>query len=268
MLVKCDFTFMEPTPFAMTQGVVTSGAGPQSPLIVMQNGMLPQMTGVPYPLVGVAPSVTPFFQANYPATGLHVGEMQTTLLRGSRSPQNPEPILPKRFPSIDAYTATEVKTPKVIVSPTNLEVIHEHRLIVPEKPKVEPVKVEVAAAPPPTAIKKADDEQVEDEGPKNVAVTHPRVEEEITQQVSNAKPAVVQKEVLPDNVDDSEDFLDAWRKLGAFLHKKIKSPPKVSGITTTSPEIVSSDSEESSTDSNSNAVSQATTDAEGGSDDP
>ena len=186
----------------MAQGFISNGAGPQSPFIGMQNGIIPQMTGVTFPVMGAAPIATPVFQMGYPTTDLHVGQFQTTLLRGSRSPKSPEPLLPKRLPALDSFTASHGTSPNVIVNPTNLEVIHHHRLVVPDTPKVQPAVVDAVPSSNSPAV--SDEEAVVEQ------VTHEEERHTLPAPLPLKKdttpPAVVvTQEKKPANMDDSDD---------------------------------------------------------------
>lgn len=127
------FQIDQAAPYPMTQGYVVGNPVQPAPVILMQNPMVPPMTGIGFSPTNGLMLGAPFVGSSSPVSGVHFGQLQTTtLLRGSRPAHPPEPILPKKLPPLDSYElAGTSKMPNIIVSPTNLEVIHHHRFTIP-----------------------------------------------------------------------------------------------------------------------------------------
>jgi hypothetical protein len=145
------FQASEAMPYSTAQSFVVGSPGQPSPVLFMPNPIISSMGGVVIPSPNSFGLGQPFFQPIPSASGMHVGQIQTTtLLRGSRPAQPPEPILPRKLPPLESYESSgSTKAASYIVSPTNLEIIHHHRFTIPEPPppvkaskpaQVEPVK--------------------------------------------------------------------------------------------------------------------------------
>jgi hypothetical protein len=131
-----SFQASEAMPYSTAQSFVVGSPGQPPPVLFMPNPIISSMGGVVIPPPNSFGFGQPFFQPIPSASGMHVGQIQTTtLLRGSRPTQPPEPILPRKLPPLGSYESSgSTKAASYIVSPTNLEIIHHHRFTIPEPP--------------------------------------------------------------------------------------------------------------------------------------
>ena len=126
-----SFAYNNLGPYSMTQGIVVGNPGQVSPIVLMPTStMNSPIASMGFPLFGGASNQ----EAPYPAAGLHVGQIQTTFLRGSPPAVRPEPVLPKFLPPLDNYKISSVgaKSPTVFISPTDLLISHHHVLETPQ----------------------------------------------------------------------------------------------------------------------------------------
>jgi hypothetical protein len=129
-------------PFSVSPGFGVGAPGQSSPVLMLPNPMITPVSTVALPML---PSS---YQIPSGSVGMDVGQIQTTLLRGSSPLKHAEPILPRTLPSPVPYERKSpvARVPEIFISPRNLEIIHHHRLQIPETSTIK----EAGSAPPVT----------------------------------------------------------------------------------------------------------------------
>ena len=129
-------------PFSVSPGFGVGAPGQSSPVLMLPNPMITPVSTVALPML---PSS---YQIPSGSVGMDVGHIQTTLLRGSSPLKHAEPILPRTLPSPVPYErkSSVARVPEIFISPRNLEIIHHHRLLIPETSTIK----EAGSSPPVT----------------------------------------------------------------------------------------------------------------------